>query len=390
VARTLRVVIDARIRAEVSGGVQQWIIGLAHAIADLDGPEEYLFLVESPVDHWLAPYLRGRCRFLPRTAAPKAGRRARWIRSLRRRLRGPTPKRTWDGTIHEARADVVHFPTQIAFRTSIPSIYQPWDLQHVHLPEFFTPEAIAARELAYRTYCAQAALVVTASSWVKEDLIREYGIAADRIAVVNVPPAIEAYPEPTPAETSAITTRLSLLETFVFYPAQTWGHKNHLRLFEALASLRTAGVTVPLICTGHLNESYPALAAAAERLGIADQVRFLGFVEPAEVRVLYSSARALVYPSLFEGWGLPILEAFASDLPVACSNVTSLPELVGDAAIVFDPYDTTAIADAIARLWTDDGLAAELRIRGRARLADFDWHRTALTMRDLYRKVARV
>jgi glycosyltransferase involved in cell wall biosynthesis len=282
----------------------------------------------------------------------------------------------------------MHFSTQNGFITSIPSLYQPWDLQHLHLPEFFTEAQRQWREARYRAFCDQAKVVVTATNWVKRDLEHEYGVPAERIAVVNVPPITAAYQEPSAYEMTAIAVRLSLPERFVFYPAQTWQHKNHERLFEALAVLRSQGMAVPLVCSGHLNDRYPQLVSAARRLDIDADVRFLGYLDPIEVMVLYRRAHALVFPSLYEGWGLPIMEAFASDLPVACSNVTSLPELVGDAALLFNPYDVREIATAVSRLWTDDALASELARRGRARVGSYDWHRTALTMRAHYRQVA--
>jgi glycosyltransferase involved in cell wall biosynthesis len=193
---------------------------------------------------------------------------------------------------------------------------------------------------------------------------------------------------PSAPETNTISERLQLPERFVFYPAQTWAHKNHGRLFEALKILHDRGLSVPLVCSGHRNERYPELIDAVRRLGLDSRVQFLGFLKPLEIQALYRRARALVFPSLYEGWGLPIVEAFANDLPVACSNVTSLPELVGDAAILFDPYDAQAIAAAVERIWTDDVLAAQLVARGKATLDRFDWHRTALIMRAHYRTVA--
>jgi Glycosyltransferase len=130
------------------------------------------------------------------------------------------------------------------------------------------------------------------------------------------------------------------------------------------------------------------LVQLSEELGLEEQIRFLGYVNPTEIQVLYRRATALVFPSLYEGWGLPIVEAFAAGLAVACSNTTSLPELVGDAALVFDPHDRADIATAIEQLWTDEALRASLVERGRSRVAQFDWDRTARTMRAYYRRVA--
>lgn len=405
----VRVVIDARM-ADGSGGVQQWVIGLAAAFSRLEPEtEEYKFLVRDGQGSWLEPYLHGPCSLLVEPtaaqleAAPSPttkrrpglraalGRRFPILRRVRRRLTGgrraarPSP---FDRVMDLAGADVVHFPRPSASRTSLPNIYQPWDLQHLHLPEFFDPEASRTRDATYRAFCAQASLIVVATRWVKEDLARQYGIEPGRIAVVNPAPATDAYAQPTPDEQAEIAARLGLPARFAFYPAQTWGHKNHERLLDALRLLRDRGIVVPLVCSGQRNERYPALMQRAADLGVEGQVQFLGFLSPLELQVVYRSATCLVFPTLYEGWGLPIVEAFAADLPVACSNATSLPALVGDAAIVFDPESVEAIASAIERLWTDEGLRAQLAERGRSRVAEFDWDRTARTMRAHYRRLA--
>jgi len=407
--RPLQVVIDARMADGQSGGVQQWVIGLAAALSRLDdGAEEYRFVVSEGRGDWLAPYLGGSCSVLvypaqltaeqPGRTLARAVRRARrgldpGLRLLLRLRRLVTTTKSplvspFDRWLREAVADVMHFTRQSASKTTVPSIYQPWDLQHLHLPEFFAPDALRARDATYRAFCDQASLIVVATRWVKDDVSEQYGIAAERIAVVNPPPATEAYVTPTPEEEAEIAARLELPDRYAFYPAQTWGHKNHERLFEALRQLRERGIEVPLVCSGHKSDRYPALMSFAAELGIEGQVTFLGFLSSTEIQVVYRRATCLVFPSLYEGWGLPILEAFAADLPVACSNVTSLPLLVGDAAVVFDPTDPAAIASAIEQLWVDAGLRSELVERGRARARQFDWHRTALTMRAHYRRLA--
>lgn len=395
--------LDARIPDGLFGGVQQWVIGLATSFSSL-GPsdDEYLFLVEPGREAWLTPFVSGACRIVPTAAAEHRP-------SLRSTLRShvaeiPAARSAWrrlvalrpkpprlpisDGTVERLQADVVHFTFQGGFITDVPSLYQPWDLQHLHLPEFFSPQEFAHRELTYRALCAQAATVITATNWVKRDVIAQYGVPAGRIAVVNVPPVTGAYPTPTPDEMEAIRQRLGLPDEFLYYPAQTWPHKNHARLLRALGRLRNDGLRVPLVCSGHRNEHHRTVVRAAREAGIEDDVRFLGFVSPPDVEALYASARALVFPSLYEGWGLPIVEAFRVGLPVACSTATSLPELVGDAGIIFDPYDEQAIASAIRLLWIDDVLAGRLADLGRMRVEHFSWDQTALTLRAHYRRIA--
>lgn len=392
----------------MSGGTQQWVIGLARALSQLDdGADEYLFLASPGRDEWVREYVSGPCRVVVaqkiagskrenkkarrRGLRGRLGARLPVLRNTFRRLAGQDPPRALSAghrMIEAEGADVMHFTTQLGFVTSVPTVYQPWDLQHLHMPEFFTPERYREREAAYRAFCAQAAAVVVPTNWGKRDLVRQYRVPPKRVTVVNPPPVTWAYTVPTAATEAEVVERLGLPERFVLYPAVTWGHKNHERLFEALASLHRRGIDVQLVCTGRATERQGALMALAERLGIERQVRFLGFVDTTEIQVLYRRATALVFPSLYEGWGLPVVEAFASDLPVAASIATSLPDLVGDAGVLFDPYDPAAIADAIETLWLDETAREEYARRGRARVAEFSWGHTARVLRALYRRVA--
>ena len=422
-------VIDARMPDGSSGGVQQWVIGLATALSALRYRSEvYLFLVNDGQGDWLRPYIGGRCSLVvqpkpvvpttgeataatgeaaadptpvtppsPPAASRPRGRPAlprRLIRRIRRRVlrwrparRRPQRVSPFDQAMLDLDADVVHFPRQSASTTTVPSIYQPWDLQHRHLPGFFSADALAARDATYRRYCEQAALIIVPTTWVRDDVAREYSIPPERIAVIHPPPPTSAYAPPTHEEADAIAARLGLPERFALYPAIAWPHKNHERLFEALGLLRERGLEVPLVCTGGRNDRYPALLKRAADLRIASQVSFPGFLTAAEIQVAYHRATLLIFPSLFEGGSFPIVEAFAAGLPVACSNVTSLPALVGDAAVVFEPTDPAAIAAAIERLWLDDDLRAELAQRGRARVLQLDWGQTARLMRAHYRRV---
>jgi glycosyltransferase involved in cell wall biosynthesis len=409
-------VIDVRTVDDSSGGIQQWVIGLAAALSNLSyRSEEYLFLVNEGQGDWLLPYLGGRCKVVVQrkvnvatpamTPAPaldaghprrRSGLGARFpvLRTIRRRVLGRKPGAArpprlspFDETMADLDADVVHFPKQSASTTTLPNIYQPWDLQHRHLPEFFSAEVLEQRDATYRRYCAQATLIIVSTTWTRDDVAAEYGIAPERIAAIHPPPPTRMYVQPTPDAEESIATRLGLPARFALYPALAWPHKNHERLFEALGMLRDRGIEVPLVCSGHRNDRYPALMQRAGELGIESLVTFPGFLTEAEIQVVYRRATMLVFPSLYEGGSFPILEAFAAGLPVACSNVTSLPALVGDAAIVFEPTDPAAIAAAIERLWFDEALAGQLVERGRARVLQFDWDRTARLMRAHYRRI---
>lgn len=398
----LRVVIDARRLPEgVAGGVEQVMIGLAHGLSSLeDGDEEYFFLTSPSDPEWIVPYLSGRCRVLP---SPGAHDPPRW----RARLANVAPLRAaWevvspvigprtipvarsDGTIERAGADVIHFPQQSAFLTDVASVYQPHDLQHRHLPRYFSPRTRLARDVTYRAFCAQASAVVMMTEWGRRDIIDAFGLAPDKVCVVPGASVLGAYPAPSAAQIRDTRAKFALPDEFAFFPAQTFPHKNHLTLLDALAVARDRhGVTIPLVASGFQNAFFEKISRRADALGLRDQVRFVGFVSPVELRALYRLARCLVFPSTFEGWGLPIVEAMHEGLPVVCSDATSLPEVASGAAALFPAHDAEAMAGALIKVWADDALRAELIVRGRARATELSWGRTAVMFREIYRRVA--
>ena len=171
-----------------------------------------------------------------------------------------------------------------------------------------------------------------------------------------------------PRGSEHVRERYRLPPRYVFYPANTWHHKNHARLIDALARYRAAtGETLPLVLTGIGREGERALAAELDRTALGDSVRVLGFVPSADLPALYAGAACLVFPSLFEGFGMPLVEAMLVGCPIAASRTTSIPEVVADAAVLFDPQDAADIARAIAAIVRHPAVAAELVRRGRAR-----------------------
>jgi glycosyltransferase involved in cell wall biosynthesis len=295
-----------------------------------------------------------------------------------------------DGTVERAGIDVLHQTIQAGFRTDVPCIYMPYDLQHLHLPELFTASARRRRMVEYPALASAAEAVVAISRWGKDDLVRALGLPRDKVRVIHLAPAVDDYPEPTQTELLALRERVGLDGPFAFYPAQTWRHKNHLRLLDALAWLRDrSALRVPVIFSGHQNEFFPAIVRRVRELRLDDQVRFLGFVSPVELKALYRLGRMMIFPSLFEGFGMPVVEAFRLGVPVACSSATSLPEVAGNAAVLFDPGDPEAIAQAIADLWTSEPRRRQMVERGLLRAGAFSLTETARRFRALYRLVGR-
>jgi glycosyltransferase involved in cell wall biosynthesis len=394
----MRILLTARERSGLSGGVEQVVAGLAHGLSSLaDGDEKFYFWSILGDDEWLRNFVGGPCEILPTPeddadsvlrslvrAVPFSAAISRSlppIRGLRRRRPGYS-----DGTPERVGADLVHFTTQWGFLTDLPSVYQPHDLLHVHLPKLLSARECEFRETSYRLHCERARFVVAMTSWGKNDLVQHLGLPPEKVRVIPWAPAPFTLTRVGEEDLDRVDRKFSLPSRFILYPAQTWPHKNHLILLEALSILRNKRkLVVPLVCCGTRNGHFPRIEARASKLGLNDQVRFLDFISAPDLRSLYKRANALVFPTLFEGWGMPICEAFSAGLPVACSRVTSLPDLVNDAACLFEPNDPEDVARAIELLWENDDLRDTLIRRGTQRVAQFNWKRTAERIRVLYR-----
>jgi glycosyltransferase involved in cell wall biosynthesis len=390
----IRVVIDARIPGEGVGGVQQVVIGLAAGLTALDPADiDFSFLAYPNACDWLLTYLTSSERLqiapVPRpTTARYLGRRIPGLRSIYHALAPDRIPRS-DGRLEALKPDMIHFTNQSAFLTSVKSLYHPHDLQHIHLPQMFSHRDIRVREHRYRAFCEQASLVPVASTWGRDDLIRAYGLPEQKVSVVPLAPVIDHYPEPSADDLETIKTSLGLPDRFVFYPAQAWPHKNHEMLLRAAATLRQReGLVVPLVFSGSRTGGLDRLIELSSSLGISSDVQWLGFVEPKVLNGLYRLAHCVVVPTLFEAASFPVWEAFSAGVPVACSNVTSLPRQVGDAALVFDPRSPEEIATAIGRIWRDSELRTRLVRLGRERVAEFTWERTASLFAAHYRQLA--
>lgn len=396
---SMTICLDARLVGGQSGGIELYVIGLAAGLAKLpDEGDRYVFLCWEGHEEWLAPYIGGPCRIdtVPAPPSPSGlrsllARGPRFLRTFWDRLspllgRGTVRVPHSDGTVEERGYDLMHFTTQAGFLTDLPTIYQPHDLQHVHLPQFFTPRDRMSREHRYATLCHASERVLVNSRWGQRDVQQRYDLPEGRVRIIPYAPVIEAYPEPDAERLAAVRRELNLPERFIFFPAQTWPHKNHLAVIEAMHRLREEkGLEVHFVSSGKLNDFYPKIVKRVRRLGLEDQVHFKGFVSAEQLQGLYRLATAAVIPTRFEAASFPLWEAFLAGTPAACSNVTSLPGQAGDSALVFDPDDVSAIADSIERLWTDASLRGELVRKGRENVARFSWELTAKHLRAHYR-----
>lgn len=286
------------------------------------------------------------------------------------RLRTVAAASFWANRIRRqmASARVVHFP----FTVPVPRpgrgqafIQTLLDVQHLDLPELFGRAELAFRGRFYEGPARSADLVITISDFAKRRMTELLGIPAERIRVAHLG-----------VDTNAFSPNRGNREEFVFYPARGWKHKNHVRLIEAMVAVRASRPGMRLVLTG----------GGLDVLGeLPDWVERRGLVAVAELHELYRRAAVLAFPSLYEGFGLPPLEAMASGCPVAASDAGSIPEVCGDAAVLFDAEDPESIAAGILAALDR---SAELTDRGLNRVREFTWERCRDVHVAAYQEVA--
>jgi glycosyltransferase involved in cell wall biosynthesis len=271
--------------------------------------------------------------------------------------------------------------------TSVVTIH---DCIHLRFPQYL-PNRIGYAYARAQMWSAthRAARVITVSEASKRDILRYFRVPESRIDVIYNAIDDRFWQQPATEEIERVRERYRLDAPFVLYAGNIKPHKNLERLIEAFHLLRQnpAMHGVQLLIIGDEISKYATLRRAVHRHKLHKHVRFFGFVSDQTLAALYRLADAFVFPSLYEGFGLPPLEAMASGCPVIVSNVSSLPEVVGDAALMIDPYEPSAIADAMERVLTDAALRADLRRRGLARAREFSWERSIARVREIYAEV---
>ncbi|MEA2426369.1 MAG: hypothetical protein QOH13_2779 [Thermoleophilaceae bacterium] len=266
----------------------------------------------------------------------------------------------------------------------VPSVVSVLDLIYHHYPETFPRAARLGLELLVPLGARRADRVIAISEAGKRDLVKTLGLPAAKVDAVLLGFGLPELAEPAPED--ALRARFGLRGRVVLTVSPALRHKNLGRLIDAFVQVAAREPDLTLVVVGHPGLEREALERAADGLGLAGRVVFTGWVSDAELEGLYGLASVFAYPSLMEGFGIPVLEAMRRGLPVASSNATSLPEVAGDAAELFDPLDTAAMAGAIARLLDDDALRAELIERGRRRAGGFTWEKSARGLLAVYER----
>jgi glycosyltransferase involved in cell wall biosynthesis len=250
------------------------------------------------------------------------------------------------------KVDIIHCPYQyIPVTRNAKLITTLHDVQELHFPEYFSPEERAYRATSYLDFLKRADKVVVSYKHIKCDLVTYFQVPENKVNVILLDMQklwFDKYSEKEMAELGTY----SLPAKYLLYPANTWKHKNHLLLIEAVKYLKeTYNKKVYVVCTGHQNEHYIVIKNKIEDLGLRDQVLFLGIVNELSLYTLYKRAIGVVIPTQYEAGSFPLMESMLLGVPVVCSNVTSLPETIGDEAFLFDPFSVKSIGEKMLELW---------------------------------------
>lgn len=269
-----------------------------------------------------------------------------------------------------------------------PNILTINDLQHIHYPEFFTPEQYEERERLYRESATRASHIICISEFTRQDVHRQYGVPLEKMSTIWIIPSRNVWQPIADGQRRAILGRMGLTTPFLFFPAHCWPHKNHARLVDAFSRVRDRLPTdVKLVLTGReFPDDHPAAVMIRER-GLESKILHLGYRSPLEIRALFQGCMSLVFPSLFEGYGMPVAEAIIAGKPVLCSNATSLPEIAGDAALTFDPMDVDAIGEALVEITNRPELRSALSAAAIRRRNLFAARRSAIKTMAVYHRV---
>lgn len=299
------------------------------------------------------------------------------------RLRLPLRVETFVG-----RADVVHGTDFVLPPTRARTLLSIHDFAYIIHPETAQPELRRYLGRVVPRNVRRATHIHVNSSATQHDLERLLGVARQRSTIVYSGSGSDYWPR-SDAAVAELKARLGLPNRYLLNVGTVQPRKNIVRLLQAYALLRDDAAAVPLVIAGKRGWLAEPIYAAVETYNLQDRIIFLDFVAEADLPTLYSGAAAMVYPSLYEGFGVPIVEAQACGTPVITSNVSCLPEVAGDAALLIDPHDVTALAAAMRRVLSEPQLAAAMREAGRVQAAKFSWHDTGLGILDLYERIGR-
>jgi glycosyltransferase involved in cell wall biosynthesis len=371
-----RIAIDYTPAYEQGGGIGRYVRELVSALARHDTQTDYRLFVSGTGQKPLPPNPGPNFAWRTTTMTPQ------WFARVWHRARVPLPVETFTGRVNLYHAtDFVLPPTLPRTRT----LLTVHDLSFVRVPETASPSLKKYLDTVVPRSVAHADHVLADSQATKDDLVALYGVAEQKVTVLlsGVDPRF-ARVDVTDLM-PALRAKYHIGDRpYIFSVGTVQPRKNYPRLIRALAALRAEGHDIGLVIAGGRGWLDDPIYSAIRSNTLAQYVHLIGFADDEDLPALYSGATAFAFPSLYEGFGLPILEAFGCGTPVVTANVSSLPEVAGDTALMIDPTDTEALTDALRQLLQDSALRQRLIIGGLERVKQFSWDAAAQNLKSIY------
>ena len=369
----MRIAIDAHSVGNQLAGNETYAVNLIEALAEVDQSNQYTLYVtrQSAIDRFANRWPNFNVkRTVPHTPL----------------VRIPV---TLSAELRRNPVDVLHVQYTAPPLAPCSVVATIHDLSFEHLPETFNRRSRAQLRLTVRRTARKAAQILTLSEFSRRDIVDTYRIAPDRVSVT--PAAAPSHFKPIEDETELRKIReiYGIERDYILSVSSIQPRKNLIRLIEAyscLRGLRPEGKLPQLVLVGKRGWLDNETFRAAQRHSANNDITFTGYVVEKDLPALYSGATCFVYPSFFEGFGLPVLEAMQCGAPVIAGNRTSIPEVVGKAGLLFDPFDTNSLVQALTRMLDNSEYRAALRIQGLERAREFDWKQTARMTLQAYQK----
>ena len=372
----IKIAIDAHAVGTKLGGNESYAVNLIEALAQIDSSNSYTIYVTTN---------EARDRFSNR-----------WPNFKVRSTLPHTPliriPLTLSAELRKHPVDVLHVQFTAPPFCPCPFVVSIHDLSFEHLPQTFKRRSRTQLRLTVRHSARRAARILSLSEHTRSDIVETYGIEPDRIEAIPLAAPDHFRMVIDKRELQRVRHNYGIEGDYILSVGSIQPRKNLARLIKAYAQLRgdcSADKLPKLVLVGKCAWLYDETLRSLDQAGVKDSVILTGYVPESDLPALYSSALCFVYPSYFEGFGLPPLEAMKCGAPVVVGNRTSLPEVVGDAGLTVDPFDVDAIAGAIRRLLNDSALRAELSQKGEERASAFTWRETARQTLQIYQDVAR-
>jgi glycosyltransferase involved in cell wall biosynthesis len=372
----LRIAIDSHSVGAKLGGNESYAINLIEALAQIDSVNQYTIYITTD---------EARDRF-----------QHRWPNFKVRATLPHTPliriPLTLSAELRKNPVDVLHVQFTAPPFCPCPVVVSIHDLSFEHLPQTFNRRSRTQLKLTVRHSARRAARIISLSEHARRDIVETYGISEKRIHSIPLAAPSHYGPVDDYRELQRVRHNYGIHGDYILSVGSIQPRKNLARLVRAYASLRgniSEDKLPQLVLVGKCAWLYDETLRALDETGVKEAVVLTGYVPDADLPALYSGALCFVYPSYFEGFGLPPLEAMKCGAPVIVGNRTSLPEVVGDAALTVDPYDVEAIANAIKQVMDDPSLRQELSSKGQKRAGEFDWRETARRTLAVYEEVVR-